>query len=253
MCSPPRRPRTGSLLIIRASTAGPDNARGKRENGLERHVLIDAAIEQVLHMAPSGAIELLKQGIAPAIEFEHVHAEAMTKGSIEGRRRLHPVAVDIEVGVGVPVKNVGAERFVKARRCHVVADVGIAHAGRHAGGPRHGGKQRGLADAVSPARRKHLARAVACRVRDIDIRIIDHPLADGFVKRDRPPNLVVRARCRRASELANVCSVAIDEFGRIEILRFGRFQHVLRDPMLAWLPPREVSYPALRARQPRLR
>jgi hypothetical protein len=107
------------------------------ENELERHVRKGAAIVQILHVAPPGAIKLLKQRIVPPIEFENAYAETVTEGSIEGGCGLDPAAVDIEIGVRVPPEDVGAEQLMESGRRHVIANVGIADPRRHPGRPRH--------------------------------------------------------------------------------------------------------------------
>ena len=125
------------------------------------------------------------------------------------------------------MEDIGAERFVEPSGRHVVANVGIAHARRHARRACGASEQARLPDTISPPSRKHLTGAVARRVRHIDIGIVDDTLAHRFIKGNCASQLIMHRTGRCASEFAHVCGVAVDERSRLEIDRFLRYRHQL--------------------------
>ena len=73
---------------------------------VERDVGEDAAIGEILHVAPAAEIERVIDRIAGAVPVERLQAKALGQLLVEGGRRLDPASVEPDVGVAVIVEGV---------------------------------------------------------------------------------------------------------------------------------------------------
>src|SRR5204863_4171808 len=89
------------------------------DDDLERHVREAAAVGHIFHVLAPRAVERLKKRIRPPVEFERPYAQALTQARVEGRRRLHPFALEVQLAIGMPAKHVGLHALVEPRRRHV--------------------------------------------------------------------------------------------------------------------------------------
>ena len=145
---------------------------------------IGAAILQIFHVAAAGLIERMKQAVVDAVEVERLDPGALAQNLVEGRRALHPFPVDLELGVGVPIKRI-ADLLLEPLRGEMVAHVGIAGPCRNAGRARGGGKKRRLADAKAATGAQHVTGAEFGRIEKIDIRVVLDLIAHRAVERER--------------------------------------------------------------------
>src|SRR5690348_3229891 len=97
---------------------------------LRRHVRMLAAPAHVLHVPPVVLVERMEDRVRLAVELERLHTEALAQAQVERRRRLDPVAVDVELGVAVVDEEVGAHLRRELGRRRVILDVGEADARR---------------------------------------------------------------------------------------------------------------------------
>src|ERR1700730_14078820 len=127
----------------------------------------------------------------------------------------------------MPEENISSQQSVEPGRCHVVSHIGVADARRYPRRPRRGRKQAGLADAIGATERKHVARAIAARIGNVDIGIVQHTVAPRAIERDHPFELVLRSLANVTRELANGRSVAVDEVGGLQVCWFRRHRWIV--------------------------
>src|SRR5919201_5361718 len=143
-----RSARTSSKLALRSGGAEVEELGiGFAEDALDvfrRDVGILAAPVHVLHVPPVVLVVRMEDRVGEAVEIERLHAKALAQAQVECRRRLHPFAIELALGVAVIHEEVGTHLRGELRCRQVVLHVGEADARRDAGRARAGGEQRRL-------------------------------------------------------------------------------------------------------------
>src|SRR3954466_10600523 len=98
-----------------------------------RYVGVLAAPAHVFHVTALVLVERMEDRVFDTVELERLHAEARAQGKIEGRRRLHPFAFELKLGVAVIDEEIGAHLRRQLWRRQMILHVGEAHARRNAG------------------------------------------------------------------------------------------------------------------------
>ena len=153
---------------------------------VERDIGKHAAVGEILHVAPAAEIERVIDRIAHRIPLERLQPEALREFPIEGRCRLHPAPVQPDVGVAVIEEHVAAHQFGQPLGRHVVAHVGVADAGREAGGPADGGHDARLVHAIAVPRRQRRAGAVGLALHRRVVGVVPEIVAHRVVEPERP-------------------------------------------------------------------
>ena len=149
----------------------------------QRQVVEAAALGHVLHVPVAGQVEGVVDRIVAAVELQRQQAEALAQLDVEGRCGLAPGTVQPDLGVAVPVEDVGLHAGPHALGAEVVAHVGKTQSGRDAHGTAGSRQQAGLGHAPAHAQGQHRAGPHARKRQVAAVGVVAEAVAHRAVQR----------------------------------------------------------------------
>ena len=107
------------------------------------------AVVDVFHVAATGFIKRVKDRVASAVEIERLDAAFCAQRSVERGGGFDPAAIEKNVGIAVPVEDVGAHAFFQTIGGQMVSDIGVTKRRGDTDRAAAGGKESGFGNAPS--------------------------------------------------------------------------------------------------------